>query len=61
VEPRQTKAELGQEIASLRARVNEKKVLMDRSVGVRRRIAQIESGPIQAANDYRDGKAARSL
>jgi hypothetical protein len=43
VEPRKTKAELEKEIASLRARVSEKKALMDRSVGVRRRIAQIES------------------
>jgi hypothetical protein len=43
VESRRTEAELEQEIASLRARVNEKEAVMDRSVGVRRRIAKIES------------------
>jgi hypothetical protein len=47
VESRKTEAELEQEIASLRARVNEKKALMDRSGGVRRMIAKVESKALQ--------------
>jgi uncharacterized coiled-coil protein SlyX len=43
VESRKTKAELEQEIASLSARVNEKEAVMDRSVGLRRSIAKVES------------------
>jgi hypothetical protein len=42
-ESRKTKSELERHIASLRARVNEKEALMDRSVGPRRHIAKVES------------------
>jgi hypothetical protein len=47
VESRKTKAKLEQEIASLRARVNEKKALMDRSGGARRMLANVESKALQ--------------
>jgi hypothetical protein len=47
VESRKTKAELEQEIAFLRARVNEKEAVMYRSVGVRRSIAKVESKALQ--------------
>jgi hypothetical protein len=47
VESRKTKAELEQKIASVRALVNKKKALMDRSVGVRHQIAKVESKALQ--------------
>jgi len=46
-ESRKTKAELEREIIFLRARVNEKKALIDRSARVRCRIAKIEAKALQ--------------
>jgi hypothetical protein len=46
-ESRKTKADFEREIATLRARIKEKEALMNRSGGVRQRIANIESRALQ--------------
>ena len=46
-ESRKTKAELEREIIFLRARVNEKKALINGSAGVQCRIAKIEAKALQ--------------
>ena len=55
VESRKTKAELERKIAFVRARVNIRKVLMDRSGGVRRHMAKVESKALQRVTGTVDG------